>query len=192
VSPSLELPYRWNQIDGVVEVETGVIDDPDRFGVEEFARGFPYCRATIAPPAVGYGEMLGWLQVVERSDHPPGFKIDLFEALGDVPHPFAFFGSSPTLFDGPHATYPDWDFTAHSFLCGLGGKLLEQTEGGRREVKAVLGFEWGFSKRGDQIDRFGPKPLSADGWNGHLPYLRERFSEWNWTFAAGFFDQPLP
>jgi hypothetical protein len=90
VAGSLELPFRWNGVEGLVQTEVGVNDEPARFGVEEFARGFPYCRATIAPPAVGYREMLGWVQVVERSDFDPGFNIDLFEPLGEVPHPFAF------------------------------------------------------------------------------------------------------
>lgn len=190
VSPdSLELPYRWNECDGRVQVEIGVNDDPDVFGGEDFARGFPYCRATIEPPAIGYREMIGWVQVVERSDHGPGFKIDLFEPLGDVPHPFAFFGYAPTLFDGPHATYRDWDFLAHTFLCGLGGKLLEQAVGGRREIRAVLGFQWGLSKRGDRIDSFGPEPLAVDDWNSHLPYLRRRFEQC--TFSTGFHESPL-
>jgi hypothetical protein len=188
----LELPYRWNDVGGVVRVEIGVNDDPDAFGVEEFARGFPFCRATIEPAALGYREMIGWVQVVERSDLGRGFKIDLFEPLGDVPHPFCFFGYSPIMFDSPHATYRVWDFTAHTFLCGQGGKLLEQTEGERREVRAVLGFGWGFSKRGDRIDSFGPEQLSAEDWNGHLTYLHKRFSEPKWSFLAGFFDHPLP
>lgn len=186
------MPYRWNGADGLVQVEIGVNDDPEAFGVEEFARGFPFCRATVDPRASTYREMIGWVQVVERSDHAPGFGVDLFEPLGDVPHPFAFFGFSPTMFDSPHATFEDWDFTAHTFLCGRGGKLLEQTEAARREVRAVLGFEWGFSKRGEKIDNAAPRPLSADDWNGHLPYLHERFSEPQWTFLPDFFDHPLP
>jgi hypothetical protein len=186
----LELPYRWNGVDGLVKARIGVNDDPGRFGGEEFARGFPYCRATIEPPAIGYREMLGWVQVAEISDRGEGFKIDHFEPLGEVPHPFAFFGFSPTLFDSPHTSIPDWDFAAHSFLCGLGGKLFEQTEGVRREIRAVLGFEWGFSKREDRIDSFGLKPLSAGDWIEHLPYLRGRFPAF--SFAPGFFDQPLP
>ncbi|HKH64496.1 MAG TPA: hypothetical protein VKA35_03430 [Solirubrobacterales bacterium] len=188
----LELPYRWNGVDGVVQAEIGINHDPNIYGGEEFARGFPFFRATLEPVAVGYREMIGWVQVVERSDYGQGFKIDLFEPLGDVPHPFCFFGYSPIMFDSPHATYRDWDFTAHTFLCGLGGKLLEQTEEGRREVMAVLGFEWGFSKRGEQIDVFDLRPLPADDWNGHLPYLHGRFSEPRWSFLPDFFDHPLP
>lgn len=188
----LELPYRWNGVDAVVRVEMGVNDDPEAFGVEEFALGFPFCRATIEPAALGYREMIGWVQVVERSDLGDGFEIDLCEPLGDVPHPFCFYGYSPTMFDCPHATYPDWDFNAHTFLCGQGGKLLEQTEDERHEVRAVLGFEWGFSKRAEKIDSFGLRRLSAEDWDRHLPYLHRRFSDPRWTFLPGFFDQPLP
>jgi hypothetical protein len=187
---SLELPYRWNEVDGVVRAEIGINDDPGRFGGEDFARGFPYCRATIEPPACGYNEMLGWIQLVDTDEQTPGFQVDFFEPLGRVPHPFAFFGFSPVLFDSPHTTYPNWDFVAHSFLCGLGGKLLEQTEEGRHEVRPVLGFEWGFTKRGAEIDSYGPEPLSAEDWNGHLHYLRGAFS--GWEFLPGFFDHALP
>lgn len=188
----LELPYRWNGVDAVVQAELGINDDPEAFGVEDFARGFPFCRATIDPPAISYREMIGWIQVVERSDLGRGFKIDLCEPLGDVPHPFCFYGYSPIMFDCPHATFRHWDFTAHTFLCGQGGKLLEQTEDGRREVRAVLGFEWGFSKRGDQIDHSGLRPLGAEDWGRHLPYLHRRFADPRWTFLPGFFDHPLP
>lgn len=191
VSPdSLELPYRWNECDSRVQVEIGVNDDPDVFGGEEFARGFPYCRATIEPAAVGYREMIGWIQMVDISDRAEGFEVDLFEPLGEIPHPFAFFGFSPTLFDSPHTSHSDWDFLAHTFLCGLGGKLLEQAAGDRREIRAVLGFEWGLSKRGNGIVAIGPRQLAVDDWNGHLPYLRRRFEQW--TFPSGFYESPLP
>lgn len=186
----LELPYRWNDADGLVRVEMAVNDDPGRFGGEEFARGCPYCRATIDPPALGYREMIGWLQLADLDDRPGGFKVDLFEPLGKVPQPFAFFGFSPTLFDSPHSTHPNWNFAAHTFLAGMGGKLFEQTEGGRREVRAVLGFKWGFEKRGTEIDSFGPEPLSPEDWDEHLPYLRQEFPAWK--FLPGFFDHPLP
>jgi hypothetical protein len=186
----LELPYRWNGTDGVVRAEVGTNDDPAAYGCDEFARGFPYCRATVEPPARGYGEMLGWVQIVDTNEFEPGFRIDLFEPLGEVPHPFAFFGISPTLFDSPHTTLPEWDFLAHTFLCGMGGKLFEQTEGGRREVRALLGFSWGLRKRGSEIETIDLEPLVAGDWDGHLTYLRGRFP--TWTFPPGFFDGPLP
>ncbi len=188
----LVLPYRWNEADGLVQVEIGLNDDPDRFGGEEFGRGFPYCRATIHPPATGYKQMIGWVQMAKMSDRGEGFQIDQFEPLGDAPNPFTLFGYSPLFFDCPHTDLPNWDFAAHTFLCGLGGKLLEQTQGKRREALAILGFSWGFSKRGSQIDSLEPKPLSGDDWDRHLSYLRPKFSKRKWTFRSGFIDHPLP
>lgn len=186
---SLELPYRWNERDGLVRVEMALNDDPGRFGGEESARGCPFVRATIEPPAAGYREMIGWVQMADMADRPGGFQVDQFEPLGKVPHPFAFFGFAPTLFDSPHTTAPNWDFVAHSFLCGLGGTLFGQAEGRQREVRAVLGFRWGFGKRGTEVDSFGPEPLAAADWNGHLEYLHTEFPAWD--FPPGFFDHPL-
>jgi len=181
----MDLPYRWNGAEGLVRVEVRVNDDPAALGCEEIARGFPYCRATVEPPAIGYADMLGWVQLVESSHRGNGFEIDTFEPLGSVSHPFAFFGSAPTLFDAPHSDDEDWDFLAHSFLCGLGGKLLEF----RHEALAVLGFSWGFSKRGRKIEFFGPDPLAASDWDAHREYLTRRFPDW--TFASGFRQDPL-
>jgi hypothetical protein len=41
-------------------VEVAVNDDPGQLGCPGYARGFPYCRATISPPARGYADFLGW------------------------------------------------------------------------------------------------------------------------------------
>jgi hypothetical protein len=181
----LEMPFRWGAFEGRVQAEVGVNDDPAALGCSEIARGFPYCRATVEHPGIGYADVLGWVQLVESSLHEPGFHLDSFEPLGPVSHPFALYGWSPTLFDAPHSSEGDWDFLAHSFLCGLGGELLEF----RREVRAVLGFGWGFSKRGPRIEPFGPTRLAPQDWDGHREYLARRYGEW--TFAAGFFQHSL-
>lgn len=183
----MELPFRWATLRGRVTVELAVNEDPGALGCDEIARGFPYCRATVEPPAKGYADMLGWVQLVNASylHRGEGFISDGFEPLGPLPHPFGFYGVSPTLFDAPHTDDREADFFAHSFLCGLGGELLEF----RQEVRAVLGFSWGFLKREARIESFGPDLLSAGDWNGHLDYLRGHFEEW--TFAPGFRDDPL-
>lgn len=180
----IEVPFRWATLEGHVEAEVGVNENPEALGCDEIALGFPYCRARIEPESKGYRDALGWVQMVDASFFPGGVHVDNFEPLGPVPHPFAFYGFSPTLFDAPHAEGDELDFLAHSFLCGLGGELLE-----RQEVRAVLGFEWGFSKRGARIESFGPELLSEDVWNGHLDYLRGHYDDW--TFASGFRDDPL-
>jgi hypothetical protein len=181
------MPYRWRAVEGRVRVEIAVDEDPVVFGCSEIARGFPYCRATVEHPAIGYADLLGWVQLVKSSLHGEDFYLDYFEPLGPVPHPFSFYGWAPTFFDAPHSDEGDWDFLAHTFLCGLGGELLEF----RREVRAVLGFSWGFEKRDGEVAPFGPTPLSPPVWNGHREYLGERYRQWEWKFAPGFHQHPL-
>ncbi len=188
---TLELPYRWGDVEGTVMVEMGIDHNPREFGCEEFARGFPYCRALLEPPAVGYGDSLGWVQMADLSDRRGGLRVDSYEPLGSVSHPFFSYGPNIIFFDHPHTTLRDWDFLAHTFLCGLGGELLEF----RREVRALLGFSWAIAKRGDRIELSGPTPLGPADWNGHLRHLNWRYRylrRRKWRFVPGFADGPLP
>jgi hypothetical protein len=167
-----------------VEVEVGVNDDPEQLGCPGYARGFPFCRATISPPARGYADFLGWVQLVDSSLHGKGFGIDPFEPLGRPPHPFGFYGFAPTLFDAPHTDRGDWDFLAHTFLCGLGDDTLD----GRGEIDAVLGFGWGFEKRDGEVALHGPSQLTSEDWDSHSAYLREQYP--HWSFVPGFSGHP--
>jgi hypothetical protein len=182
----LELPFRWGAFDGCARVEVEVNDDPVALGCSEVARGFPYCRATVEHPGIGYADVLGWVQLVESSLHEAGFHLDYFEPMGVASHPFAFYGLAPTFFDAPHTDEDEnWDFLAHSFLCGLGGELLDEQRG----IRAILGFSWGFSKRGNEFEYLGPAVLAAADWDGHRPFLGRSFP--NWQFATGFHRHPL-
>jgi hypothetical protein len=99
----------------------------------------------------GYADALGWIQLVESSDAPGGFAIDPFEPLGEMAHPFCFFGFAPTLFDGPsRANREDMTWRARTFLAEIDEDF---------EAFAIIGFAWGFTiplRRGD--DR---RPCSA-------------------------------
>lgn len=181
---TLALPFRWAGLEGEVSVEIRANDDPAALGCEEFARGFPVIRAEITPSPKGYADMLGWVQLVDDSWHGGGFHADGFEPLGPLPHPFGFYGVSPTLFDAPHFDGENFDFLAHSFLCGLGGELLEF----RHEVRAVLGFRWGCRKRGNEFEFFDPEYLPPERWEAHGGALARWFPEW--TFAAGYRTDP--
>jgi hypothetical protein len=190
---TIELPYRWGVIEGSVRVEMRENDDPAALGCPDLARGFPCCRATVEPPGSGYTDLFGWLQLIDlrnfsRSElvihSGNGFEADPYLPLGTASYPFTYFGLAPTLFDAPHTT-EDWDFVAHSFLCGLGGELHEV----RREARAILGFSWGFSKQGAEIEFCGPDPLAASGWDRHRDYLSGVYP--SWTFAAGYREDPL-
>jgi hypothetical protein len=182
---TLALPFRWAGRAGEVQVAISQNDDPVALGCEEWARGFPVCRGRIALESRGYADMLGWVQLVDDSWHGGGFHADGFEPLGHLPHPFGYYGVSPTLFDAPHCDGESFDFLAHTFLCGLGGELLEF----RYEARAVLGFSWGCSKRGEEIAFHPLAVLSAEAWDGHRDCLARRFPEW--TFAPGYRQHPL-
>ena len=184
----MELPYRWNGTEGRVLVEVRVNDDPAALGCAEFARGFPYCTATVEHAGVGYLDVLGWVQLANSSKREGGFYLDYFEPLGPLPHPLCLYGWAPTLFEAPHSDeHDDWDIHDHSFLSAHGGELLEF----RHEVRPILGFSWGFYQRSQGIEHFGPAPLSPPDWDRHRDCLSERFGKWNWTFAPGFSQDPL-
>jgi hypothetical protein len=180
---TLTLPYRHAGVEGTVNAEVGVNDDPAALGCADFARGFPYFRATLTPPARGYADALGWVQLVRWPQvlEDDDFRIDPFAPLGEVSHPFGFYGFSPTMFDAPHTEVAgDWEFIAHCFLCGLGGELLEM----RHEAVAVLGIRWGFRRRGGRFENFGPDVLAPADWDRHHDHLASAFPRW--TFHPGF------
>jgi hypothetical protein len=179
----MDIPFRWWDSDGVMRAEMSVNDDPAKFGCSEMARGFPYCEANPDFPARGYASSFGWVILVTYN-HGKDFELDLRPQFRQE-HPFGYFTDRPRFFDGPHTDEPDLDFLSHTFLCGLGGELLDF----RHEVHAVLGFSWGFSKHGPDIESFGPEPLSAQDWDAHRERLREACPDW--TFRPGFSQHPL-
>jgi|HubBroStandDraft_2_1064218.scaffolds.fasta_scaffold424808_2 hypothetical protein len=160
---------------GTVRVEVAANDDPAALGCPDGARGLAYCRATIEQDARGYADALGWIQLVDSSDAPGGFAIDPFEPLGEVSHPFCFFGFAPTLFDGPsRPTREDMSWTARAFLAGIGEDF---------EAFAILGFAWGFTIAAGEVAIVGPTELTGSAWDDCLPPLRE--SHPGWRFAPG-------
>lgn len=183
---AIGLPYRWGDTEGIVRVEIRINEDPIALGCWEAARGFPYLRATIEPPARGYADALGWVQLLDSSFESPGFHIDSFQPFGHLSHPFGFYGFAPTFFDAPFTDEnKDWDFLAHSFLCGLGGRLGDE----QRDIRAVLGFSWGFSKRGTEFEYIPPVPLAPADWDAHLDYLTGAYPDW--AFTPRFRRDPL-
>jgi hypothetical protein len=187
----MDIPFRWWDSDGTVRLKMAGNEDPPYLGCSEVAHGFPFCEAVVDFPARGYASAFGWVALVS-GNHGRDFELDLRPQFHQG-YPFGYFGDRPIFFDGPHTDEPNWDFLAHTFLCSLGGELLEF----RKEARAILGFSWGFSKRDQRIEWFGPEPLSAEDWNRHLDYLRRRHGRWwwprrwRWSFKPGFSQHPL-
>lgn len=190
---ALEIPYRWAGVEGMVKVVVKTNDEPEALGCPELALGFPACEAVVESDGRGYDHCYGWIQMVDLSGEPPGFRIDQHPKFV-ARHPFIWAGPLSRFEDAPFNDYRDFDFLAHTFLCGTGGELLEF----RKEVRAILGFSWGYTKRGQELKWFGPDLLSAEDWDGHRKYLRRKYGRrwwWpcrrRWTFAPGFLQNPL-
>jgi hypothetical protein len=185
----LTLPYRWAGVEGTVAVEVAVNEDPAILGCADFARGFPYMRATIDFPAVGYSSAMGWIQLTSWGE--PGveaFSIDPYAPLREVPHPFGFFGFAPQMFDAPHTDESgDRDFVAHTFLGAIGGDLLDFAYPEKApEARAILGFSWGFRKRAEGISHWGPRTLGPEAWDAQRSQLAAEHPRWH--FAPGFHE----
>jgi hypothetical protein len=117
----LDGSFEWRGSTGRVQVECIPNDDPGGYGTAASnAFGFPVCTATVRYPRRGYNAMFGWVQMVRSTDnHSAGgrFEMDPFGLFGDMPSPYCWYGTEPTLFDAPsRVDRGPIDWVAHSFL----------------------------------------------------------------------------
>lgn len=175
----MDLPFTHAGLHGTVRVDVAATDDPTALGAWPQAAGLPHCEAAVDFPGRGYTARLGWVQLVRSTDNHSGgtaFEMDPLEILGEVSHPFCFFGIKSTLFDAPaRGTREDLDWVCHSFLCHI---AVRKT----REVHALTGFSWGFVVFGGSGTPTPASPLAS--WDEHLPLLREAYPDW--SFAPGY------
>jgi hypothetical protein len=169
---------------GQVDISVAGTTDPAGLAAAPGSLGLAVCEATVHHPGRGYTGMLGWIQLVRSTDNASAglrFEMDPLEILGEVGHPFCFFGIKPTLFDAPaRDTRDDMSWMAHSFLT----RIAHDTG---REVRALLGFSWGFTISGGDVAITPPARLGSDAWQHHLPILSSEHPAW--TFAT---DLPDP
>jgi hypothetical protein len=181
----VRLDFRLRDASGSVEVSVEPNIDPEALGCSPFARDFPVCTATVAYGAEGYRAAMGWVQLVRSTDGASAgkaFEMDPFEPLGPSAHPFCFFGFAPVLFDAPaRPTRQDMDWAAETFLCFVA------MDSDKREVRAILGFSWGFSIREKAVVLRAPARLGATGWNQHRALLSQEHPTWH--FASGHWDR---
>ena len=167
---------------GRVRVSVVPNEDPAALGCRPAGRGFPVCTADVTYAGRGYAAMFGWIQLVRSTDNSSGgerFELDPYEPIGVTPHPFCWFGLTPTLFDAPsRPTGADLDWVAHSFLAFIGDRF---------EARAILGFGWGFQIAGGKIRLAAPAPLPDTQWDEHLPLLRAAHPAWR--FASGYREE---
>lgn len=176
---------------GRVRVTCSRNDDPMGLGCGITAperahqyEGFPACTAIVDYEGKGYAGLFGWTQLVKSTDNRSRgekFEMDPFSLYADIPTPFAWFGFTPTLFDAPaRREKSPLQWLAHSFLCFT-------SEPGVKEVRAVLGFDWGFEIKADEDILIYPvHRLGQEQWNHHLDVLRTQYAAW--SFVEGFHD----
>jgi hypothetical protein len=174
----MRLDFTLHGHEGSVDVSVEPNDDPEALGCPSHAGGFPVCTATVRYAGRGYLAALGWIQVVRSTDSGDRFQPDPVEALGQLPHPFCWFGFEPTLFDAPsRPKRAPMHWTAQSFLCTIADPS---------EVRAILGFAWGFAIAGEAITLHAAKRLEPSAWDAQLPLLHAEYPAWR--FAAGYVD----
>lgn len=191
LQPALTLPFRLHGFAGKVTVRYGENRDPTRWGFDvlglpfdiALAHGFPVCQADIAYDGSGYRAMMGWIQLLTVRDthaNAEDVSMDLLPIQTEADTPFCEFGQAPTFFDapGPNPPRANEQWLASTFLA----VCLDAAR--TRHVSALLGFRWGYDLC-DARPTFLPlEPLTASGWNQHLPFLRE--SSPTWRFAQDF------
>ena len=174
----MRFDFTLRELPGAVDVTLVPNEHPEALGCRATGLGFPVCTATVSFEGRGYTATLGWIQVVRSTDGLVGgtrFEMDPYEPLGILPHPFCWFGFAPTLFDAPsRARLVDTDWTAHSFLSFIGAP---------HEVRAILGFSWGFVIRKQAIAAEAVAPLAPETWDAHLPLLHRDHPAWR--FPSG-------
>lgn len=171
------LTFRHADATGVVCVLTGSTLDR-RMRSDSLA----WCRAEVFHPGQGYVSRFGWIQFVRSTDNKTcgvDWELDPLEILGEVAHPFGYFGILPTLFDAPsRATRRDLEWEAQSFLTTI---ILTPGNPDVLQVQPLTGFSWGFTVHTGSVSTLPISALDARDWSARLPLL-SAFSRW--TFAA--------
>lgn len=182
--PFMEIPFAMRGRPGHVVVDCAPNVHPELVGCPPEARDYPVCTATVDYPFRGYDSLMGWVQLVRSDDNVSGgerFEIDPLAFLGALPHPYCWLGLNPILFDAPSRTpRVEMTWTAHSFLC------VPDDVGNGLEVRAMLGFAWGFRCEDGQITLAPPTLLDESAWTDHTSALADQFPAWQ--FSPGFAD----
>ena len=183
---SLDAPFSWNGEQGSIHVECVPNEDPDFWGCwHSSAEGFPVCTAYVDYPEVGYRSMLGWVQLVRSTDNESAgadFEVDPWALFGDAPNPYCWYGQRPTLFDAPsRPVRRPLEWVAHSFLAAT--PLNEVADLQPRRVVPLIGFSWGFTDSGSEVDVHEVALLPAGSWDAHIDVLKQNYPFW--LFSSG-------
>ncbi|MEV4626820.1 hypothetical protein AB0J90_11095 [Micromonospora sp. NPDC049523] len=183
----MEIRFDFGGENGRVLVDVVPNTEPVAVGKTERELGMPVCTASVEFGARGYRSLLGWVQLVREPGPSDPFGIDPFDLFEDSTAPFAWYGFRPVLFDAPsrwRAGAVRWE--AHSFLT-IGPWDVDPTL-----VVPLVGFAWGYGYDRDPQDQPYLSPVRLLGpadWDGHRPYLAERYPAWKFDDGSPLADQ---
>jgi hypothetical protein len=183
--PSTVVPFTFRGRSGSIQVQLLPNPDPRDWmdpaarrasGLawdQAWASRFPACTAVIDHPAAGYQAMCGWVQLVRSSDSDPGlFEMDPTPVTAGLDLPYCWFGTKPTLFDGPNRdSRADLDWRSRSFLCAS-PDLMSRT------IVPVAAFEWGFDVRDGSVLLSAPAEIPLTAWDEHTDYVKKCHPSW--------------
>lgn len=191
---SLSLKFSLsNSRAGSVTASVKADNDPSKYGLQlifpnrdtKIFRHFPICEATVSTVGTrGYGSIYGWIQMVRSGESSTisaaPWEMDPIPILADLDTPFAWFGPEPKLFDAPmRIGVQELDWTCHSFLTYVEDGLMS------KDVKPVLGFEWGFELHDGEPKLKVLRELQLSAWNDQLGLLESSFTKWKFNRYEG-------
>jgi hypothetical protein len=181
----VEIRFEFGDEYGRVLVDVVPNTDPVAVGKGERELGMPVCTASVEFSACGYRSLLGWVQLVREPSTADPFGIDPFDLFADSSAPFAWYGFRPVLFDAPsrwRVGAVQWQ--AHSFL------TIGPWDVDRRLVVPLVAFAWGYNQDPDDQLHLSPvRLLGPADWDGHRPYMAEKYPTWKFGDGSSLADQ---
>ncbi len=176
----LRIPFRTRGHSGVVSIEYGMNEAPERWGngllmpsePGKIWRNFPICRAQVSYDGEGYLSIMGWIQVVRVLGTESGVLVDQPPQLVETGMPYSYWGPSPAFFDNPYTNRKGLHWRAEAFLVVSPDVVMT------RVVQPVCGFTWGYSTQSDHVESLPLLSVPAEAWTAVVPLLAERFPRW--------------
>ena len=185
------IPFQLRDFNGEIVVDYGVNLDPAKWGFGESvlgenhppeqALGFPVVQATVDYAGVGYGAVMGWIQIVRYQLHDTNEQVTVFDVapqIKDSDVPYVSYGIRPTLFDAPGFDRQEVTWDADSFLVHSPDGVLS------REINAITGFRWGYTVRHGEVKVVPVALAHLSDWERNLPDLEKRHP--TWTFGSSW------
>lgn len=178
----LSVPFEVRGQRGLINVRVLANDDPWASGHQlvmpgvnaESLRGFPICTATLRYHGQGINAIMGWVQVITRTEVATGRSTTTVATLPFLADagPLYAYGHLPTFFDAPaHPEHPDGDWRADTFLV-VAPDVIHT-----RALEPVAAFTWGYRLRGGYADPTDPERRAGD-WADKRATLAAAYPYW--------------